>query len=182
VNLYPAQKRYHVGDTIWVEYQNPSSTLVDQRTSQSIAIDSLSLPFQLSFNSRYQAPVNPPGGFCDYVRIGGGYSSVNRWETSTFAWLDMGCDGARSYQVKVGIVPKHKGVYSLELPAMARNLRPCHTRKRGFPLSAIEYRFTVADGNPDVYLAIPAEQRVENGKGRTEEQIADKLVFMLQVE
>ncbi len=100
----------------------------------------------------------------------------------TGAFLEVGCDAPRSYSFKVGVVPKIKGVYSLDLPVVPREVRACPNRRTGFPLSAIEYRFTVADGNKDVYLAIPPQQRGESVRGHTEQQIDNKLVFMLKVE
>ena len=182
IDLYPEQKRYRLGDTLWLEYRNPGNTLVDQRTNQPVAVDSVSLRFPLNYTSRYEAPVSPAGGFCEFVTATGGRIAGYTSPYNTAASLEVGCDASRSFRFKVGVVPKHKGVYSLDLPVVPQEVRACPTRRTGFPRSTIVYRFTAADGNKDVYLAIPPHQRGESVKGTTEQRIEDKIVFVLKVE
>ena len=181
VRLFPAQKRYRVGDTIWVAYQSPGRALVDRRTGQPVALDSVALPFAFGYNSRHGAPVSPAGGFCDFVAPTGGGLAVNPGPFGAGALLDFGCGGA-GYGFRVGVVPKLRGVYSLDLSPVPRPISACPGRRTRFPLSVIEYRFAVADGNKDVYLAIPANQRVESPNGYTERQIDNKAVFVFQTE
>ena len=95
--------------------------------------------------------------------------------------MEFGC-AAAGYGFKVGIIPKLRGVYSLDLPAVSRDLSACPGRRTTFPFSVIDYHFAVTDGNKDVYLAIPANARGESPKGYTERQIDNKLAFVLKVE
>lgn len=182
VDLHPEQKGYRISDTLWLEYQNPSKTMVDQLSGKPIVVDTVSIGFPVSYNSRHNTPVNPAGGFCDFVTAKGeriaGYTS----HFNTMTTLELGCDASRSYSFKVGIVPKVKGIYSLNLPFAPLRISACLKQPKGFPLSTIDYRFTVADGNKDVYLAIPAAQRGESVKGYTEGLIDNKLVFIIKVE
>ena len=182
VALYPAQKSYHMGDTIWLAYQNASNTLVDQRTNQPIGVDTVSVPFAVTYQSRHSTPVSPAGGFCEFVTATGSRVTGQASQPNPGIFLELGCAPPRGHGFKVGVVLKTKGVYSLDLPAIPRDVRACPTRRRAFPRSAIEYRFAVADGNRDVYLAIPPHQRGESVKGDTERRIEEKLVFMLKVE
>ena len=41
INLFPAQKSYNVGDTIWLQYTNPDKRLFDSRTRQYINADTV---------------------------------------------------------------------------------------------------------------------------------------------
>src|SRR5689334_5265649 len=91
VDLYPAQKSYKVGDTIWLEYRNAAKMLFDTKTKQNILADSVSIGFQISFNSRmYKSPVNPLDGFCDIISANG--VNVNRhlgvYGTGSFVYSD----------------------------------------------------------------------------------------------
>ncbi|MEJ7821733.1 MAG: hypothetical protein WKF85_05385 [Chitinophagaceae bacterium] len=182
INLFPTSKSYKVGDTIWLQYLNPNKLLFDNRTSNHIAADTVSLDFQISFNSRYNAPVNPSGGFCDYVSSNG--VNVGRYlgDLGTGFLFTFGCNSNNNYNFIVGVVPKHRGIYSLDLLGTPRNVSACSNRSSGFPLSTIEYRFNVADGNKDVYLTIPPHSRGESPKGYTESKIDIKQVYVVKVE
>ncbi len=102
IHLYPEQKSYHIGDTLWLEYRNPSRTMVDQRTNQPIAVDTVSIQFQLSYNSRYDAPVSPAGGFCDFVTATGGRITGYTGHFGTGAFLEVGCDAPPQLQFQSG--------------------------------------------------------------------------------
>ncbi|NVO84691.1 hypothetical protein [Hymenobacter terrestris] len=180
VDLYPEQKSYRIGDTIWLEYQNPSKIMVDQLTNKPIIVDTVSIGFPLSYNSRHNAPVSPAGGFCDFVTSKGALIAGFTSHFNTMATLGLGCDASRSYSFKVGIVPKIKGVYSLDLPGPLQ-VKACLHQQKGFSLSSIDFRFAVADGNKAVYLEIPAAQRGESVKGHTEGLIDNKQVFIIEV-
>jgi hypothetical protein len=152
VNLFPAQKNYKVGDTIWLQYINVGKRLYDSRTNQNILANTVSVPFQIFFTARYNAPVNPSGGFCDYITSAG--VNVGRYlgDYGTGFLLNSGCSGTNSYDFTIGVVPKQKGIYSLDLLSAPRSVNGCPNRLSSFPLSTIEYRFNITDGNKDVYL------------------------------
>ena len=182
INLFPTSKSYKVGDTIWLQYLNPNKILFDDRTSNHIAADTVSVDFQVAFSSRYNTPVNPSGGFCDYVSTNG--VNVGRFlgEYGTVFLFKFGCNSNNSYNFTLGVVPKQKGIYSLDLLGVPRNVSGCTNRIIGFPLSTIEYRFNVADGNKDIYLSIPPQSRGESIKGYTESKIDSKQVYIVKVE
>ena len=182
INLFPAAKSYKVGDTIWLKYVNTSKLLFDNKTSNHIAADSVSLDYRVSFNSRYNAPVNPPGGFCDYITING--VNVGRFlsDNGTGSFFTFGCNSSNNIDFTVGVVPKKTGIYSLDMYGGPGNVLSCPNRRAGFPLSTIEYRFNVVDGNKDIYLSIPPNSRGETPKGSTEGRIDNKQVYIVKVE
>jgi hypothetical protein len=182
INLFPVQKSYKTGDTIWLQYRNPGKLLFDSKTSKSIPADTVSVDFQVSFNRRYEAPLNPSGGFCDFVSANG--INIGRYlgEYGTGFLFTFGCNSNNSYDFTIGVVPKQKGIFSLDLLGSPRNVWGCSNRMMGFPFSTIEYRFNVADGNKDVYLSIPPNSRGETTKGYTESKIDSKQVYVVKVE
>ncbi len=182
INLFPIQKSYKVRDTIWLQYINPGKRLFDNRTSQNIAADTLSVQFRISFNSRYNTLVNPPGGFCDYITSNGINVGRNLGDYGTGFSLQFGCNASNSYDFTIGVVPRQKGIYSLDLLGVSENVSGCSNRISRFPSSTIEYRFNVTYGNKDVYLAIPPYARGESPKGYTEGKIDSKQVYMVKVE
>lgn len=159
IALSPAQRSYKIGDTLWLEYKNPSKQLYDQNTGQRITADTVSLSFWASLSALYEAPSNPPDGFCDFVSDGA--VNVGRFfdAKSTFYTQRFGCNAANNYDFRVGIVFKQKGLYTLFLGDRTDAVIPCATRKTTFPFASIEFRFKVADTNKDIYLSAPANYR-----------------------
>jgi len=182
IDLSPTQKGYKIGDTIWIRYSNPDKRLFDNKSGNYIAADTVSVGFQVSFNSRYNAPVSPSGGFCDYVTANG--VNVGRYlgDYGTGLSTTFGCNSNGGLLLTVGIVPKQKGIYSLDLLSAPESVTACANRSSGFPISTIEYRFNVTDGNKDVYLSIPPISRGESEKGYTESKIDSKQVYIVNVE
>jgi hypothetical protein len=180
INLFPAQKSYRVGDTIWLSYTNPNKQLFDNRTSSLIAADTLSVQFQVMFNCRYNTPVNPADGFCDFVTANGLNAGRYLSNSGTGFFDTFGCNSSNHYEFTIGIVPKQKGIYSLDL-SDPRSVLPCSGRISVFPRSNIEYRFNLSDGNKDIYLTIPSNARGETPKGSTEKKIDNKQVYFFSV-
>lgn len=182
VNLFPAQKSYRVGDTIWLQYANPSRSLNDVKTSQRITADTVSIDFGLSFNIRYGVQFIPVDGLCDYITPNG----LNIGRTlgpgnGTGFSYTFGCTGSSGYDFRIGIVPKQTGIYSLDLGNNGF-VSSCANRTIGFPFSNIGYRFDLADCNKDVYLTIPQNARSESPRGSTEEKIDNKQVYVFRVD
>jgi hypothetical protein len=177
VDLFPAQKSYTVGDTLWIQYANPEKRLYDQKTSQTIPVDTVSLTFAIGFVPWYDYPVmDPTVGYIDFVGPDG-VKSGGLMET-------FGCVAANGYDFKLAVVPKQKGIYSLNLNGAPRDVTACSSRFSGFPYSSIEYYFDLADCNKDVFLSIPPYQRSEarRAKGTLEAEIDQKMVFYFKVE
>jgi hypothetical protein len=182
VDLFPSQKSYKVGDTIWIKYTNPGKQLFDKKTNQYVAADTMSIVFQISFNCRYNTPVNPADGFCDYISVNAVNPSIYFGDYGTGFLSGFGCNNNNNYDFTVGIVPRQKGIYSLDLFGVPRMVNSCPNRISGFPLSTIEYRFNLADCNKDIYLEIPPYSRVESPKGYTESKIDSKQAYIVKVE
>ena len=135
--------------------------------------------FQISLNSRYNAPVNPTGGFCDYV-TSNGINTGDYLGTYGSRFLStFGCNSSTNYDFLVGVVTKQKGIYSLDLLGGTRAIARCPNKISGFPPSSIEFRFNVVDGNKDVYLSIPYDSRRESTTGYTESKIDSKEVYVV---
>lgn len=180
VDLFPESKSYKVGDTIWIEYSNPDKKLSDKTSGKQIELDTLSMDFQVTLNALYYTPIdNPPDGYCDFVTPSGLNNGRYLGVYGTSLLTDLGCDN-NDYNIKIGIVLKYKGIYSLHLPE-ERSVSQCATRIRTFPLSRLGYRFNVAEGNKDIYLSIPSYARAESTKVYTENRIDSKLVYIVQV-
>lgn len=180
VDLFPTQKVYKTGDTIWLKYSNSDGKLFDGKTRQEIIADTLALLFQISLNARYNTPISPSGGFCDFITPSG--INVGRVLSDRGDGLryNFGCNTNDPDAFIIGVVPIQKGIYSLDLGSAY--ISSCPNRISGFPPSTIEYRFNVTDGNKDVYLSIPSASRGESPKGATEKRIDDKTVYVFQVE
>ena len=182
IELYPAQKSYRVGDTIWLQSTNSTKMLFDQKTGQEIIADTVGINFGFGFNSRYfvLSPLNPPNGFCDFILVNGVNLNIHLDTYGTGAHFGFGCS-PNGNTFKLGIVPKFNGIYSLDIGGFGY-VGGCSNRISVFPNSTIEYRFNLADCNKDIYLSIPPNSRGESSKGYTEGEIDNKKVFILKVE
>jgi hypothetical protein len=182
IDLFPAQKTYHIGDTVWVQYVNADNKFLDIRTSQRILADSLSVIFQVSLNAQYNTAVNPVAGFCDFVTPAGVNAGRSLGHFGTGTYQTFGCGTGNNYNFKIGIVFKEKGIFTVELTQERQVIR-CSNRVNSFPNSTLEYEFNFADGNKDIYLSIPLATRGGNSaSGYTERRIDEKKVFVLRVD
>lgn len=182
VNLYPVQKSYHLGDTIWLQYTNPTKKLFDSRTNQYISAEDVNISFQIGYNSRYNAPVNPTHGFCDFISSNGVNSGRYLGTYGNSISYVFGCNTNNSYDFTVGVVPTQKGIYSLDLTGVNGTVTGCADNTLTFPLSTIEYSFNVNDCNKEIYLSIPPASRGESGPGYTEKNIDNKKSYILTVD
>jgi hypothetical protein len=164
LDLFPAQKDYKVGDTIWLQYNNVSKSMYDFSSRQQIPVASISVNFSTALNSKYQAPVNPPDGFCDFISSNG--VNINRHLDAHGSSTNQmfGCS-ANDIDFKIGIVLKKTGIYSIDLPDNIWGIYGCPNRASKFPYSTIAFKFNVSDCNKDIYLSIPAASRGESPKG-----------------
>jgi hypothetical protein len=183
IKLFPAQKNYKVGDTIWLEYSNPDKKLFDKLNGQNISVDTVTIGFQVSFNIRYGVQFIPAEGLCDYITPNGINVGRNLGPgNGTGLSYSFGCNNNNSYDFKIGVVPKVEGIFSLDLLGQPENVAACASRIGGFPLSTIAYKFGLADCNKDIYLTIPLTARLETTNGYTERKIESKEVYIVRVE
>jgi hypothetical protein len=181
VHLEPAQKKYNVGDTIWLKYETSDKTFLDTVSGQRLQTHTLKFWFGASLLPKYQAPLNPPDGFCDFIlptNVTARYIT-NQSGTSTF--FEVECDSNPVYNIEIGIVLKYTGIYVLNLPD-AINTEACINQINPYPSSFLRFIYSLTDCNKDVYLSIPAFARNENPGGFTEAQITSKVAYAINVQ
>ncbi len=87
-----------------------------------------------------------------------------------------------NHNFKIGIITKEKGIYSIDLGGGFNYVNACPNKIANFPISTIQYRYTNADCNKDIYLEIPPNSRGESPKGHAENQIDQKETYIVKVE
>jgi len=182
VDMFPAQKTYHIGDTVWVQYVNTDNKFQDKKTSQRVLADSLSILFQVSLNALYNTAVNPAGGFCDFVTPAGVNAGRSLGHFGTGMVREFGCGISYSYNFKIGIVFKEKGIFTVNLSGKL-DVLGCSGRVNRYPNSTIEYSFNLVDGNKDVFFSIPLASRGgKKASNAVENMIDGRKAFALRVE
>lgn len=182
VDLFPAQKTYHIGDTVWVQFVNSDNKFLDARTSQRVLADSLSIPLQLTLDALYNTAVNPAAGFCDFVTSSGVNTGRTLGHFGTGSVLEFGCGTSNSYSFKIGIAFKEKGIFMVNLSGKL-DVKGCSNRVNRYPNSNLEYTFNLGDGNKDVYFSIPLQTRGgKKASDAVESMIDGKKAFVLRVE
>jgi len=91
--------------------------------------------------------------------------------------IQTGCN-SNFYFVKLGFVPKQKGIFSIGVPLSQMNNCP---NKKVFNYAKFSFTFDLADCNKDVYLSIPASAR-GGEQGFTDVSIDKKELFVFKVE
>ncbi len=177
LDLYPEQKIYQLGDTIWIQHLNPANTVYDNHTNQNFSVDTLEINFGPIFSATYNLPFDNSGTFCNFI-----FQGVNVGSHFNHAF---GCNNGGSFNFKVGMVLNKIGIFSIDLngsrPVTSCNHIGPYVNGEGFPYSFIYYKFNIADGNKDIYLSIsPALRGVP--KDYVYPAIDNKQIFFLKVE
>lgn len=182
VDLFPAKKSYNVGDTIWIQYLNPTGKLFDKNSHQYISVDTVQIGIQIGYNSLYNAPTNPSGGFCDFISGNMINQSLFRGDFGTSARFGFGCNINNNFDFKIGIIPKQIGVYYISFGSPSNNVQGCQNKIVRFPYSLLEYRYNNQDCNKDIFLQIPANSVNTSPKDYYENQIDQKQAFIVKIE
>lgn len=155
VDLFPAQKYYQIGDTIWVSFVKPSKLLFDQTTKANILVDTASVTVQFGiFTTSFYAPNYPVAGLIDYVTISDG--QVNKYPNyDQGLFVTFGCNTGNTYDFKIGIVLKQKGIFMIDFNALPRPVAACSNRTQNFPPADIYFTYNLEDCNKDLYNALP---------------------------
>lgn len=177
IDLYPEQKIYQLGDTIWLQHTNAANTLYDSHSNQYFSVDTLCIGFGTSGSTDYNLPDDPTNIFCNYI-----FNGINVGATPYFVHT-FGCTNGGTFNFKVGMVLNKTGTFSIRFGTGA--VTSCsstgvYINGVGLPYSNISYKFNVADGNKDIYLSITPARR--GSKEDTYQLIDDKEIFFFKVE
>ncbi len=180
VALSPYQKKYNIGDTIWLHYQTNDKTFFDTLSNQRLSTSTLQYLFGAVLYPKYQAPDNPPGGYCTFITSAGAPLPQRTGASATTASFDIDCDAAPKYDVKLGVVLKYTGIYLLQLPG-AIPLDACSGQANPYPRANLYFSYNLPDCNKDLYLSIPEDDRKEFPEGITEYGIDIKVSYAFEV-
>lgn len=181
VSIFPAQKIYKVNDTLWLRFTTTDRTLYDTISKQRLPASSIKFHFGATLLPKFETPVNPSGGFCNFILPSNVVVRYFTNESGTTAAFEVGCDNALGYDIQVGVVLKYQGVYVLNLPDGMRT-ETCNNQTSPYAPSALRFIYNIADCNKDIYLSIPASSRREYPEGFTEAQIDYKVAYALKVQ
>jgi hypothetical protein len=181
VNVYPYNKYYKVGDTIWLEVKTGDKTLYDTIQQKRILADSLALIFSVQVSQRYLSPPSTNILFCHFTDTFNLHAVFNNNGYNQGLNFYFGCNTDTVFSFKFGIILIHAGIFSFDLSS--NNISPCFP---DFPnslrFSTINYIFNLSDCNKDIYLSIPVASRGESSPGYTTSLIDQKQVFVFQVQ
>jgi hypothetical protein len=178
IDLYPEQEIYHIGDTIWMQHQNPTHILYDKSYNLHFLADTLSMPFYFACTTVYNLPPDTTNTFCNFI--------INGVNTGPYFSLKMlGCNSPDSFNFKIGMLLNKTGTFSIELitnkPVYACNFTNPYIAGQQFPPSSISYSFTYTNGHKDIFLGVTPERRADD-KEYVYESLKNKTMYFFKVE
>ena len=181
IELSPEQKTYSINDTLWLEFKTTSKSLFDSITNQRLPSNTIKFLFGVSVLGKYDYPTNSSLAFCEFIAPTGTILNTRTFSDATVTSFEVGCDNAPNYAVRLGIVPKAKGYYVLDM-STATQTEPCSGQTNPYPSSYLRFTFDVTDTNKDIYLEIPESLRKEYPAELTLRQIESKVVYAFRVQ
>lgn len=179
ITVTPVQKQYRVGDTIWVRFATSDKSLYDTISQQRLPSEKVRFLFGASLIPIHDTPVDPPGGFGDFILPAGTTTTTPRLSYGQSAYWYLGCDNTVRYDAIIGIKLKHTGIYLLQASSVINEIEQCPGQNNPYPGSYVWFTFDVPDTNKDVYLTLPASKRTDPAY----ERILDtKAAYALQVQ
>lgn len=173
IKISPEKKSYRIGDTIWLQHNNAGNRLLDSKTNQFILADTFNIGFRIDYQPIYNYPTVATNKFCEFVissqaDIGNNYFRIF-----------FGCNANSSFNFKIGIIPKEKGYYNINLSnindAISCNFQPQ-------TVASLDLKFDFNDGNKDIYLQEVPYSRRRQDDGVTGNQIDYKMSYFVKVE
>lgn len=183
IDILADYKFCNVGDTIWLQYSNSAKKLYDTKSSKNINLEQVSMGFQIAFVNRlYNSNVvSALKSYCNFVIPDGVSQDRFVGESSTSIVCTFGCND--NYNLLLGIVPKQKGIFSLDLLNIQTTVLDCAGSLQQFPYSIIDFSFNVNDCHPELYDSIPKNLRGDNySQNAAITSIQNKKTYMLKVE
>lgn len=174
INLYPEQRIYQLGDTIWL--QHVGNTLYDSKSNQYFSTDTLAIAFRLQTSTVYNLPPDTTNVFCDFILNGKNMGSQTGYH--------FGCGTGENFNFSLGMVLIKKGTFSIDLNDYL-TVSSCSFSGfydgTGFPPSSVNYQLNITDGHKDIYLGVTPERRADP-KDYVYDALKAKKMFFFKVE
>jgi len=178
INLYPEQEIYHIGDTIWIEHQNPTHMVYDKSYNLYFLADTFSIPFYFLCETVYNLPPDTTNTFCNFivngVNVGPNYNKKV-----------FGCNSQDSFNFKIGMVLNKTGTFSIGFPVGGMEVVACNfistTPGQQIRVFSMSYRFTYIDGHKDIFLGVTPARRSFD-KEWVDEALKNKIIYFFKVE
>jgi len=178
IDLYPEQEIYHVGDTLWIEHQNPTHILYDKSYNLYFLADTLRIPFYFGCETVYNLPPDTTNTFCNFII--NGVNTGPYFHEKTF-----GCNSPDSFNFKIGMLLNKTGTFSIDLntnmPVYSCNYSNPYVPGQEFPPSSIGYSFTYTNGHKDIFLGVTPARRAYD-KEYINEALKNKTMYFFKVE
>ncbi len=176
--LTPYKKTYAINDTIWLQFKTNDKKLFDRISNSKVTTDTTNLHLYFNYYKRYPMSFNQGDIFCSAI-VTGNVNNTSFTKPLFYNIVETQTDcNSNFYFVKVGFVPKDKGIFSIAAPSGQVNNCP---NKVLFNYAKYFFTFDLADCNKDVYLSIPASAR-GGEQGFVDVSIDRKQLFVFKVE
>ena len=191
LDIYPVKKKYTLGDTIWIEANQPDKKLTDLKSDTQIPIEAAQFNIPFMFHVLNKQVLVPGGGFCQFIGpetleivTSNGYfdSRYNvYWNYNTGTIQKFGCDRGE-YKFKIGIKLKAKGIFYIGLGAS--RIENCGLNNENlYQDTYLSFRFNEQDVNTDIYNESPKLPETDPYRiGFDTNLLRDKRAFVVQVD
>lgn len=177
ITLTPYKKTYAINDTIWLQFKTTDKKLFDKISNTRVSTDTTHLYMRFNYRKRYPTNYVTNNILCSAVISGNlNNSSFTTPEIYNLVQVETDCS-SNFYFVRVGIIPKSTGIFSINTGASVGNC----PNKVLQTYTKNSFTFDLADCNKDVYLSIPASAR-GGEQGFTDVDIDNKKLFVFKVE
>lgn len=178
LTLSPYKKTYAINDTIWLQFQTADKKLFDIISNSKVATDTTNLYLSFSYYKRYPSFSAEGDILCSSI-VTGNVINTNFTKPPLYNIVATQTDCISNfYLVKVGFIPKNKGIFSIAAPSGQVN--NC-LNKVLFNYAKYSFTFDLADCNKDIYLSIPTSAR-GGEQGFVDVAIDKKQIFVFKVE
>ncbi len=166
VSLSPNQKTYKKFDTIKFEIFVQGKRLFDTISKTEVGTDSISLPLSIYVYNLNTGQPAAKDGYFNFVDSNGQKLLVDTMNSYishgfTFSTTTV-CTNSPDYTLKIGMVVKDTGVYTLNVGGASVN--PClFTNSPPSSYSYIDYYLNLTEFNEDVFNSVPQNLRREGG-------------------
>lgn len=196
IGLSKEQKKYVVGDTLWVETQVDGDVVFDKLTNSTQTISKAILQYRLYVSERYKTLM-----YDGINRFAFLLDTIHQSTQNASSWQDhhnngsaigfsYGCrDFKDRYKIKVGIILKSKGIFYMApsrgnqgILTSHRSCNPINSTPTNDNLLELDYIFDVKDANADVWKKTFNSTPIPIDEVAEQIEIDAKTVFWFEVE